>query len=414
MSDSCFGSRDGPRMWMLTPSIDVGMTFFAGSRSGAKKMSCVGSRKCRPFWCSSRSVAAALPIELIANELASERASVKPLPFFSLRLAVASMIPLSFVAVDTSELRRTCASLSSGFSTKGTMTSPTSTASQSATAKPVMWSWWWWVATSTSRRGGEPAGVTAARSAMTALTTSPMVRETPSTFARPWLCTPQSTSMRHVWSPRLTVTTKQSPKPTLYMRTETVVAAGSVPVPVAAAPVGGGLDDPVEFRRRRHERVAQRLRVLVIGILHEGNDDFAHLDRLPVRDGETGDVVLVVMGGDQHVEAWGRAGRGDRAEIGDDGFDDLPDGARDAVDLCAALAVHAAVDEHPPRLVATAHRHDEAVAETHVVHAHGDGGLRHCRPPARGGDACAGSSAPGRSGRRAPTGSPGRRAVARR
>ncbi|WBM80400.1 hypothetical protein KIV56_02555 [Cryobacterium breve] len=123
-----------------------------------------------------------MPIEFAARELANASGAGRS-P--ELAWAFASMKPWIWVAVDTSELRSAWAAGSLVSSTNGTSTWPTSTLVHSSTAKPLMWSWWWWVATTTSRCGGEPAGATAVRSAMTVWTTSEMSRVTPLIVARP-------------------------------------------------------------------------------------------------------------------------------------------------------------------------------------------------------------------------------------
>src|SRR5215207_7365455 len=176
-------------------------------------------------------MASALLRELRANARAAETAGGhRPGSRLRVRLATSACRRR---AVSVWAWRSRMASGSSRSSTNGTQTSATSTCSQGSRAKPAMWSAWWWVATTTSSLGS-PAGPSAARSATIAST------DLVSGRAAPWLCTPQSTSMRHCLRPWRTVTRKASPKPMLYMRTATVVLAIAPPPGAGGVQVGEG------------------------------------------------------------------------------------------------------------------------------------------------------------------------------
>ena len=127
-------------------------------------------------------------------------------------------------AAPSSRVRSRCASVSAGSSHHGSHTSPTVTSAQRASVNPAMWSWCRWLATTRSMIG-PPAGPSlqvAIRSEITV----------PSECSpRPMPCTPQSTSIRHGRSSkRGTVSRKQSPKPTAYIRSVAVTTAGPDPV----------------------------------------------------------------------------------------------------------------------------------------------------------------------------------------
>ena len=130
----------------------------------------------------------------------------------------------SVLAAASSRVRSRCASVSEGSSHHGSQTSPTVTSPHRASVNPEMWSWCRWLATTRSITGAPPSP--SLQVAMRSEITVPS-----ECSPRPIPCTPQSTSIRHGRSSkRGTVSRKQSPKPTAYIRNVAVTTVGPDPV----------------------------------------------------------------------------------------------------------------------------------------------------------------------------------------
>ena len=114
--------------------------------------------------------------------------------------------------------------------------------------------------------------------------------------------------------------------------------------------------------------------IRIVRVLNEGHPNFPNSDVIPCVIREAGDMVGVPVSGDDDIELRCAAG-GLRGELIDDSGDDLLDAARLAVELEASVAVDAAIDEHPPPLVAFCHGNQKAVPEPGVVHPDGHGAI---------------------------------------
>src|SRR5207344_2480096 len=95
-------------------------------------------------------------------------------------------------------------------------------------------------------------------------------------------------------------------------------------------------------------------RVVIVVVLDVGQPDLIDMDLSPLLASEARHVILVPVGTHDDVEAWiPRAAA--LPQIGDNVFYRLLDGSR------SAQEVHPAVDQHPPRSIASANRNSKRV-----------------------------------------------------